>query len=165
MQVISPHARLSLVSAPSTGMLPSGFSQFNFVAFKVHPERASLAEARATCQAYGSEFDLAAIHDIFEQQFIFKLAGESASKPLWIGLQRSSETNGFSTWLDGTALNFAFWAGGEPNDLGQGEDCVRMGHSNNKLGVNGEWFDTSCASVNKAGFVCAGPSKQVRRCA
>ena len=82
MQVISPHARLSLVSAPSTGMLPSGFSQFNFVAFKVHPERASLAEARATCQAYGSEFDLAAIHDIFEQQFIFKLAGESASKPL-----------------------------------------------------------------------------------
>ena len=50
----------------------------------------------------------------------------------WIGLNTISVATGF-VWSDGTPVNYANWAKGEPNNANGGESCGEMLGSSSKL--------------------------------
>ena len=106
--------------------------------------------ARATCEARGTEWTLATVGSLSENQFISGLIGTNES---WLG-GTDSATEGTWVWLRGQA----FWTGGlggapasgayanftssEPNDAG-GADCLRMI-------AGGQWRDIACTSNYRA---------------
>ncbi|XP_071511250.1 macrophage mannose receptor 1-like [Diadema antillarum] len=63
----------------------------------------------------------------------------------WIGLHDSTQEQGF-LWTDGSPVSFLNWADGEPNDYGQGEDCVEL------MTSNGQWNDVKCDDTNP--YIC-----------
>ena len=73
----------------------------------------------------------------------------------WIGLSDTSEEGNF-VWNDGTALGFASyadWRRNEPNDYGNGEDCVQMYKDDG-------WNDIPCN--RRAHYVCQHPADYVK---
>ncbi|XP_006775471.1 PREDICTED: low affinity immunoglobulin epsilon Fc receptor [Myotis davidii] len=97
-------------------------------------------QARNACS--GLRGRLVSIHSQEEQDF---LATHSNKKGSWIGL-RDLHTEGEFVWMDQSALDYSNWRPGEPNNGGQGEDCVML------LG-SGQWNDASCSSYLD-GWVC-----------
>ncbi|XP_020833792.2 low affinity immunoglobulin epsilon Fc receptor isoform X2 [Phascolarctos cinereus] len=69
-----------------------------------------------------------------EQDFLTQRANKKGS---WIGL-RDLDIEGEFIWMDGSPLNYINWSPGEPNNQGQGEDCVMMRAN------NGRWNDAYC---------------------
>lgn len=51
-------------------------------------------------------------------------SGNSGS-PYWIGARQHCTSCPFE-WTDHSPFDYAFWAPGEPNNWGNGEDCVEM---------------------------------------
>uniref|UniRef100_A0A8C6CTH8 C-type lectin domain-containing protein n=1 Tax=Moschus moschiferus TaxID=68415 RepID=A0A8C6CTH8_MOSMO len=76
------------------------------------------------------------------QDFLAKRANWRGS---WIGL-RDLDIEGEFIWMDNQPLDYSNWQPGEPNDAGQGENCVMM------LG-SGKWNDAFCGS-ELHGWVC-----------
>ncbi|EPQ06940.1 Low affinity immunoglobulin epsilon Fc receptor [Myotis brandtii] len=115
-------------------------------------------QARNTCR--GLRGRLVSIHSQEEQDF---LATHSNKKGSWIGL-RDLHTEGEFVWMDESPLDYRLkavgpfppdanlslcssnWRPGEPNNGGQGEDCVML------LG-SGQWNDAFCSSY-LYGWVC-----------
>nr|XP_045719085.1 low affinity immunoglobulin epsilon Fc receptor isoform X1 [Mirounga angustirostris] len=85
---------------------------------------------------------LVSIHSQEEQDF---LARHANRKGTWIGL-RDLDREGEFIWMDQGPLNYSNWRPGEPNNGGQGEDCVMIQGS-------GEWNDAFCGS-RLDGWVC-----------
>ena len=62
----------------------------------------------------------------------------------WIGIRR---VNGVFIWVESgqnVTMEAENWAPGEPNDYGQGEDCVEIYIKNPHQGYNGKWNDAAC---------------------
>nr|KAF6348483.1 Fc fragment of IgE receptor II [Myotis myotis] len=97
-------------------------------------------QARNACS--GLRGRLVSIHSQEEQDF---LATHSNKKGSWIGL-RDLHTEGEFVWMDQSPLDYSNWRPGEPNNGGQGEDCVML------LG-SGQWNDAFCSSYLD-GWVC-----------
>ncbi|XP_062966065.1 low affinity immunoglobulin epsilon Fc receptor [Cynocephalus volans] len=85
---------------------------------------------------------LVSIHSPEEQDFLTKHANRRGS---WIGLH-DVDAEGEFIWMDGSAVDYSNWHPGEPNNHGQGEDCVMMQGS-------GQWNDAFCRSELGA-WVC-----------
>jgi hypothetical protein len=66
----------------------------------------------------------------------------------WIGLAEPSE--GRWIWSNGTAMRFAAFRRGEPNNSGRGEDCGEW------LVEDGRWNDADCFQPKH--FLCEGPT-------
>jgi hypothetical protein len=66
----------------------------------------------------------------------------------WIGLDDIAKEKNFN-WVDGQKSGFRYWAAGEPNDYGRGEDCTCVNWHKNK---NGAWNDYFCSA--KYNFIC-----------
>ena len=49
-------------------------------------------------------------------------------------------------WLDGSQVNYTYWANGQPDDSSGNERCVVMLHS------DGKWADVTCTELK--GYVC-----------
>jgi hypothetical protein len=48
----------------------------------------------------------------------------------WVGASDVGQQPGQFRWTDGTKVDDAWWASGQPNDHGQGkETCVYLGHA------------------------------------
>ncbi|KAL1772868.1 low affinity immunoglobulin epsilon Fc receptor isoform X1 [Sigmodon hispidus] len=97
-------------------------------------------QARFTCTDL--EGRLVSIHSQAEQDFLMK---HSNKKDSWIGL-RDLDMEGQFIWMDGSPVDYSNWNPGEPNNAGQGEDCVMMRGS-------GQWNDAFCRSYLDA-WVC-----------
>ncbi|XP_073910331.1 low affinity immunoglobulin epsilon Fc receptor [Castor canadensis] len=97
-------------------------------------------QARFACSDL--EGRLVSIHSQEEQDFLTKHANKKGS---WIGL-RDLDVEGKFIWMDGTPVDYSNWHPGEPNNEGQGEDCVMMQGS-------GQWNDAFCRSQLDA-WVC-----------
>lgn len=91
-------------------------------------------EAREACRELGGQ--LVSIHSQEEQDFLTKHASQTGS---WTGL-RDLDIEGEFVWMDGNPLDYSNWGPGEPNNGGQGEDCVMMQGS-------GQWNDAYCRST------------------
>uniref|UniRef100_UPI003AB0B35D hepatic lectin-like isoform X2 n=1 Tax=Centroberyx gerrardi TaxID=166262 RepID=UPI003AB0B35D len=66
------------------------------------------------------------------------------NRSVWIGLT-DREQEGTWKWVDGTSLTTQFWYPPQPDNSGQGEDCVEFHNEN--LPSRG-WNDNSCHNVN-----------------
>ncbi|XP_027437494.1 low affinity immunoglobulin epsilon Fc receptor isoform X3 [Zalophus californianus] len=97
-------------------------------------------QARFACSKLRGR--LVSIHSQEEQDFLVRHANR---KGTWIGL-RDLDREGEFIWMDQGPLNYSNWRPGEPNNGGQGEDCVMMQGS-------GEWNDAFCGS-RLDGWVC-----------
>nr|AXP98868.1 Fc fragment of IgE receptor II transcript variant X7 [Bos taurus] len=97
-------------------------------------------QARYACENLHGR--LVSIHSPEEQDFLTKRANWRGS---WIGL-RDLDIEGEFIWMDNQPLDYSNWQPGEPNDAGQGENCVMM------LG-SGKWNDAFCGS-QLHGWVC-----------
>lgn len=54
----------------------------------------------------------------------------------WIGLERAA--NGQFNWVDGSELDYTYWAPNEPNNYGGDEDCGAIWN------YRGKWNDYRC---------------------
>uniref|UniRef100_A0A8C4M6Y6 Fc fragment of IgE receptor II n=1 Tax=Equus asinus asinus TaxID=83772 RepID=A0A8C4M6Y6_EQUAS len=90
-------------------------------------------QARFACSKLHGR--LVSIHSQEEQDFLTRHANKKGS---WIGL-RDLNIEGEFVWMDQNPLDYSNWQPGEPNNGGQGEDCVMMRAS-------GHWNDAFCGS-------------------
>ena len=89
------------------------------------------------------------IHSLEEQRFVQSLIKnyDPAQGSVWIGFSDIHE-EGRWLWSDGSALDFAFWGDGQPdNGLGY-EECARQNY-----GGQLKWNDAPCSQTFP--FVCA----------
>uniref|UniRef100_A0A8C6QM56 Fc receptor, IgE, low affinity II, alpha polypeptide n=1 Tax=Nannospalax galili TaxID=1026970 RepID=A0A8C6QM56_NANGA len=96
-------------------------------------------QAKFTCSNLKGQ--LVSIHSQEEQDFLTKHIKEDS----WIGL-RDLFTEGEFVWMDDSPVGYSNWNPGEPNNGGQGEDCVMMWGS-------GQWNDAFCRSYLES-WVC-----------
>jgi hypothetical protein len=104
---------------------------------------ASAAAAGTACAAWGG--DLVEIDSAAEDAFL----GTRISAQVWIGAN-DRVTEGTMVWSNGSPLQYANWAMGQPDNYLGAEDCVV------KLSPAGTWNDTSCASLSA--YVCERPA-------
>ncbi|XP_061044804.1 low affinity immunoglobulin epsilon Fc receptor [Eubalaena glacialis] len=97
-------------------------------------------QARYACSKLHGR--LVSIRSQEEQDFLTKHSNKRAS---WIGL-RDLDIEGEFIWMDSSPLGYSNWQPGEPNDAGQGENCVMMQGS-------GQWNDVFCGSYLNS-WVC-----------
>lgn len=110
-----------------------------------HPEGGSLAFCFVPATWADAELDciaqdghLVSIHDAETQELV--VSGAAAVQPgdFWIGLTDAASEGEFE-WTDGTPYDHERWAGGEPNNAGDGEHCVELADW-----AGGEWNDMPC---------------------
>jgi hypothetical protein len=102
------------------------------------------AEAEADCVDQGGH--LASIHDLATHNEIVGGAYSVAGGLWWIGLDDRVSEGDFE-WTDGTPHDFDAWAGGEPNDYDNAEDCAHLADW-----AGGAWNDLGCGAV--INYVC-----------
>ena len=100
--------------------------------------------AREECWRMG--YDLPVLGDATESDWLIERAMSFDIWGVWIGLT-DSEREGFFRWVDETALVYAPWAEGEPNDAGDGEDCAHT--------FPDGWNDLPCGM--EIPFACEAP--------
>ncbi|HEY1788104.1 MAG TPA: lectin-like protein [Verrucomicrobiae bacterium] len=86
---------------------------------------------------------LAVIRIVKEQDWVFSTFGtySGTNRDLWIGLCRMGAQRTLE-WVTGERLNYANWAGGQPDDAGGRESCVFLASSNRPWGFPaGGWAD------------------------
>ena len=119
------------------------------------------SDARRTCQNLGG--DLAIIRTAEENNFIFGLVKKqitSTEMGVWLGFTRKSDNKFY--WIDDTPLmgNYSAWGGGEPNNLGNNEDCGNMFGIGNitPSDKHGKWNDLACSITGKVDYQNYPPS-------
>ncbi|XP_040305689.1 low affinity immunoglobulin epsilon Fc receptor isoform X1 [Herpailurus yagouaroundi] len=135
-------APLSLSSAPGStcNTCPENWVNFQRKCYYFGEGAKKWIQARFACSKLQGR--LVSIHSQEEQDFLAKRANR---KGTWIGL-RDLDIEGEFIWMDENPLNYSNWRPGEPNNQGQGEDCVMMQGS-------GQWNDAFCGS-RLDGWVC-----------
>ncbi|XP_059015782.1 low affinity immunoglobulin epsilon Fc receptor isoform X2 [Mustela lutreola] len=135
-------APLSLSSTPGStcNTCPEKWVSFQRKCYYFGAEPKRWIQARFACSKLQGQ--LVSIHSQEEQDF---LARHANRKGTWIGL-RDLDREGEFIWMDKEPLNYSNWRLGEPNNGGQGEDCVMMQGS-------GQWNDAFCGS-RLDGWVC-----------
>lgn len=135
-------APLSLSSTPGStcNTCPEKWVSFQRKCYYFGAEPKRWIQARFACSKLQGQ--LVSIHSQEEQDF---LARHANRKGTWIGL-RDLDREGEFIWMDKEPLNYSNWRPGEPNNGGQGEDCVMMQGS-------GQWNDAFCGS-RLDGWVC-----------
>lgn len=136
-------------SQPTVGCGPDEIIAPNGVCYFIDTTTRTWAEARSSCQARGSSWDLVTIYDTARNDFVLSVTGFEA----WIGATDAAD-EGAWVWVDAEApfyevgattnVGFANWTAGEPNDY-DGSDCLRML-------ATGQWADWPCDSL--LGHVC-----------
>ncbi|XP_067298663.1 CD209 antigen-like protein A [Pseudorasbora parva] len=104
------------------------------VCYTISNEAMSWSESRQYCRDRGA--DLIIINTEEKQRFITSLAKEN----VWIGLTDIENETVFK-WVDTSHLNQKFWFTGEPNSIGQEEDCVELFHGIDRVN---NWNDLPC---------------------
>uniref|UniRef100_A0A3P8ZZ86 C-type lectin domain-containing protein n=1 Tax=Esox lucius TaxID=8010 RepID=A0A3P8ZZ86_ESOLU len=110
--------------------------------YYVSMEQNTWEYANQDCLKRGAQ--LVIINNQEEQRFLIALNIQT-----WIGLS-DRETEGTWRWVDGTNLTTAYWGRGEPNNLGEGEDCAVIYHD--FTDPVKKWNDTPC--TRKRNWIC-----------
>ncbi|XP_051828478.1 low affinity immunoglobulin epsilon Fc receptor isoform X3 [Antechinus flavipes] len=120
---------------------PEGWQFFQKKCYFFGKESKTWSQAKFAC--INLQGRLVSIKSREEQSFLTKNAN---NKGCWIGL-RDLDIEGEFQWMDGSPLNYTNWSPGEPNNQGQGEDCVAM------RPFNGKWNDAYCRGYQDS-WIC-----------
>ncbi|XP_010867500.4 CD209 antigen-like protein D isoform X2 [Esox lucius] len=120
----------------------NGCKVFGNSIYYVSTEQNTWEYAGQDCRRRGAQ--LVIINNQEEQRFLNALNIQT-----WIGLS-DIETEGTWRWVDGTNLTTAYWGGGEPNNLDEGEDCAVIYHD--FTDPVKKWNDTPC--TRKLNWIC-----------
>ncbi|AUX44603.1 lectin C-type domain protein [Sorangium cellulosum] len=121
-----------------------------------HPDGGSLAfcfqpaaweDAELDCIAQDGH--LVSIHGSAEQALVYSGSSAVQDGSWWIGLTDAASEGDFE-WADGTPYDYPRWAGGEPNNAGDGEHCAEM-----VSWAGGRWNDRPCE--DELPYVCRLP--------
>ncbi|XP_052362478.1 ladderlectin-like [Oncorhynchus keta] len=109
---------------------PYGSRCFRFVSI---PQ--SWSDSEQNCLALGG--NLASVNNLLEYQFMQALTKNTNGHlpDTWIG-GFDAVKEGLWMWSDGSRFDYTNWNTGEPNNAGEGEDCLQMNAASEKL-----WFD------------------------
>ena len=130
----------------------------NITNYMIGDVRMTWFDAEAYCQLQGT--NLASVHSTLDREKAKALCmtRPATNDGCWLGLhQPFGAGNEQWAWSDGSDLDFGFdsndgamptlgvdpWAPGEPNDYGDGEDCVQLRYS---FAFN--WNDAQCNDAN-----------------
>ncbi|XP_038077198.1 lymphocyte antigen 75-like [Patiria miniata] len=127
------------------GSCPTGWNLFGDYCYFIDTTGTTFNDAETMCKAKGSK--LVSIHTAEEQSYL-SLRTSMMNANLWIGLHDRSNEGNFE-WLDSTPLDFTNWNTGEPNDYGDGEDCVHLRPDELQAGT---WNDQACDA--NYGYIC-----------
>ncbi|XP_072019677.1 uncharacterized protein [Amphiura filiformis] len=124
---------------------PAGWNTHGDYCYYVSSEAVTFGDAQTAC--LGMNAMLTSIHDQDEQEFLSDLVAAGNGQK-WIGLN-DIDVEGTFTWIDGTPLDFEFWAIYQPdNDQGM-EDCVHLKNGGSNTGL---WNDIPCSDTYK--YIC-----------
>ncbi|KAM3595902.1 uncharacterized protein V6R79_004905 [Siganus canaliculatus] len=120
------------------GGCPPFWFGFNGRCYKYVATRLTWADAELNCVSQRA--NLVSIHSLEEENFVKTLIKnfDHTQSLTWIGLS-DIHKEGSWMWSDGSAVNFAFWLRGEPNNLGGNEHCVH-----NNFRQERKWNDDKC---------------------
>ncbi len=107
--------------------------------YLLSPNTWTMSEA----EAESLDGTLAVIRNADEQKWVFStfITYGGTNRDLWIGLYRIGPQRSF-IWATGETLDYANWAGGQPDDTGGREDYVFMASTNRPWGFPaGGWND------------------------
>ncbi|XP_041665832.1 lactose-binding lectin l-2-like [Cheilinus undulatus] len=128
------------------GGCPLFWYSFNGRCYKYVSTPMTWADAEIHCMS--ERANLVSIHSLEEQNFVRSLVKnfDPAERFTWIGF---SDIHKERTWFwsDGSAVNFAFWHTGQPDNGSGNEHCAHI-----NFGPDLKWNDMSCAVVLP--FVC-----------
>ncbi len=94
-------------------------------------------DARNRCAIHG-RYDLVSVEDREEQRWIDDTGdGLQNDRRWWIGYTDQAQEDRF-VWSNGSSATYSRWGRREPNDAGDGEDCVETGKDDD------EWNDSAC---------------------
>ncbi|XP_022082062.1 secretory phospholipase A2 receptor-like [Acanthaster planci] len=127
------------------GNCPTEWNLFGDSCYFIDSSPTLFHDAESICEARGAK--LASIHSAEEQSYL-SLRTSMMNTNLWIGLHDQSNEGNFE-WLDNTPLDFTNWNTGEPNDYGNGEDCVHLRTDELQAGT---WNDQACDV--SYGYIC-----------
>lgn len=114
------------------------WTYFNGFCYKTNPSCLSWQEAQSKCLADNA--NLTSITSQEENTFVQHRHGGDKG---WIGLQDMNSEGNF-TWIDGSVVNFTYWADNQPNNSQGDQKCVHT------LGLRHEyhWNDVTCGSCH-----------------
>jgi hypothetical protein len=133
LSAITFHAGAEIVAGPITN--PANGHDY----YLLSPNSWTMSEAEA--ESLGGT--LAIIKNDDEQKWIFSKFGAygGTNRNLWIGLYRTGPQRSL-VWATGEKLDYANWAGGQPDDTGGIEGYVFMASANRPWGFPaGAWND------------------------
>ncbi|KAJ8272624.1 hypothetical protein GJAV_G00091430 [Gymnothorax javanicus] len=137
-------ALLSCISWAEAGYsCPHGWVYNNKRCFKYFPIHRAWIDAEKHCVRLGG--NLASERCLKDHHFLKRL-NHRRSFSFWIGLS-DCQREGTWIWSDGTAVWFAKWNRGEPNNANHNEHCVLS-----NAGTQKDWNDVSCHL--KLPFIC-----------
>nr|XP_024653981.1 uncharacterized protein LOC101472202 [Maylandia zebra] len=128
---------------------PAGWTWFGGRCFILNSSLKTWTDAESSCQTLGG--NLASFHSTAEYTFIRELTRTAAGSytRAWVG-GNDRETETVWKWSDGSQFDFTNWGNGEPDNYGEGEDCMEINREGDYVN------DQRCNS--QRGFVCVrGP--------
>ncbi|XP_038817337.1 ladderlectin-like [Salvelinus namaycush] len=117
---------------------PSDWYTYGSHCFKFVSIQQSFVDSEQNCLALGG--NLASVHSLLEYQFMQALTKDTNGDlhSTWLG-GFDAIKEGTWMWSDGSRFDYTNWDTDEPNNAGEGEDCLHMNAASAKL-----WFDVPC---------------------
>ncbi|XP_071954046.1 uncharacterized protein [Antedon mediterranea] len=119
-----------------------GWLPFQESCYKFQTTKMTWSDARANCKALGA--DLVVVRNQEENDFLY--ANSPATGDVWIGLSDMGSEADF-TWVSTECSQYKNFGYGEPNNYGNGEDCVELDSTNSD-----NWNDSPC-NIRRS-YVC-----------
>lgn len=129
----------AFVCESSGGICPDGWSRVNGGCYRHIEEELNFMEAIEKCVDLDGH--VVQISSFKENEAVTKVSG---GKTVWIGISDLVDEGHFRLHPSQGELSFSSWAGNEPNDYSDGEDCAVSNWRNSE----GVWNDVSCLGTN-----------------
>ncbi|XP_038076947.1 macrophage mannose receptor 1-like [Patiria miniata] len=130
------------------GTCDDGWNLFNGNCYYIETKTDTYDVGKKACEDKGSK--LTSILDSDEQSYL-SMRTYMLQVYLWIGLNDKTTSNVF-VWEDGSTYNFKYWAPGQPDHFGNGDNerCVHFRYGELEEGM---WNDLPCGSTI-CGYIC-----------
>lgn len=149
-------ACVALVATKCTAKCTCGTGETSYGGHCYYLESSSKSwtDARTSCQARGSSWDLVSITDSAEKTHVGTQFTNNSSQDLWLGFQEATNKWSWSNgdpsgqWKEsggGSTISYTNWKSGEPNE--SGNNCAY-------ISTGGTWYDKACS--NSKDSLCEG---------